>query len=362
MNKIKSLISLIFILLTISSSLNAAEKEKPLKLIFTPIIISGGNQSGHLPDEVSMIIQKYLLEEDFFLINDKFVLTDEITFNNCLKKQCAAQLKAITPEGIVILISVITTEVKIGEKKLSRYIVEDITETRYTVNVSTVDIQKEKYDLVYTSTFNNTVKLLDYAESTGEKIRDYYIKRKPAVRADAAAAEKGKASTDFYDITGVSLNLSMIYPFGRMSDIADYGYGYEIALNGLSKIFPYITINPGFSSYSMVSSNSNIKFAYMFLPELTFGYNIALTEKISLSPIAGIGYSLMLVDGKRANNPGSTGTNLYYNPEFKAGLEASYTLSEDYSLLFKTTICSIAERSSMLLFSSFNLGIRVNLK
>ncbi len=177
MNIIKLLILPIFLSLIFYLPL-ASEKDKLFTLIVSPVIISGDKKSGHLPDEVSMIIQKYLLEDVFFRINDKTVLNNKITIANCLKKECAAELKGITPEGVVIMISVTAVEIKTGEKRLSRYVVEDITEMRYTVHVSTADLQKEKYDLVFRSTYTNTSKLLDEAERIGEKIREFYIKEK----------------------------------------------------------------------------------------------------------------------------------------------------------------------------------------
>ncbi len=342
-----------------SSLLSAEENEKQERLAFTIITISDSIVSKSLINEATVNIRKHLTAEKFFLINDQATLTENITFNNCLKEQCAGQLARITPEGIGLLISITSEEIKIDEKHVSRYVIEDITETRYTIHAAAVDILNKKYDLEFKETFNSTAKLLNEADMIGKKIRDHYIKRKPLIKPEMK--EESRPS-DIYNLTGVSLNLSYMYPSGRFTDITDYGYGMETVLSGISPLIPFVTINPGISVYTMAPSNGNINSAHMFLPEITFGYNYNINEQITLTPDVGTGYSLMLIDGIVPDDPGSSGSSFYYNPEFKVGLGASYFLSQDYSLLFDASYHCIAERDSKLYFASFNFGIRMNLK
>jgi len=332
-------------------SVTAREADKPEKLVFTTITIPVSNVSDSLLNEVYNIIQKHLKGEEFFIINEKYTLSDDITFNNCIKKQCVRQLAGVTPDGVIVIISITSEEVKIGEKRLTRYMVEDLIEKRYILHIVSADLLKEKYDLEFTETFNNNSKLLNEADLIGGKIREYYMKRKPEIKPAC-----------LYNTTGVSLNISMIYPSGSFGNIADYGYGIDTVLNGFSPLLPAITINPGISFYSLESSESNINSAYMFLPEISFGYIFTLTKKITLSPVFGLGYSFMFIDGITDTDSGNSGTDFYYNPEFKVGIETSFILTENYSLLFDASYSCIAERSSILYFSSFNLGIRMNLE
>lgn len=341
------------------SLLSADETEKGERLTFTIITIAESTVSKSILNEAAVNIRKHFTGEQFFLINDQAALNEDITFNNCLRKQCAGELAGIAPDGIVIIISVTSEEVKIDEKHVSRYVIEDITETRYSINTAAVDLVNKKYDLEFKGTFNSTEKLLNEADQAGKKIRDYYIKRKPVTKPDVKEESK---PNDIYNITAASLNLTFMYPTGRFTDITDYCYGMEAVLSGVSPLIPFFTINPGISIYYMAPPAGNIDSGYMFLPEITFGYNFIINELITLTPGVGAGYSLMLIDGRVPDDPGSSGSNFYYNPELKAGIGALYKLSQDYSLLIDASYHCIAERGSMLYFAGFNLGIRMNLK
>jgi hypothetical protein len=362
MKKINLFIILIFLLIIYPVSITARENSKIEKLIFTTITIPSSGIPESLSGNISMTIQNHLKDEDFFVINSNYTKTEGITFPGCLKKQCIDKLKAVTSGGIIILVSVSTEVVKIGEKHISRYAVEDITETRYTIYAASVDQLNEKYDLQFTKTFTDTAKLIDEADRIGIKIRDFYIKRKPEKKVKNIENGNKNITQDYFDITGISLSLSTLYPSGKFTDISDYGYGAEIMLSGSSVLIPFITFNPGLSIYKLNPSSDNISSAYIFLPEISIGYNFNITDSINFTPLVGFGYSIMLIDGQTDNNPGSKTENIYYNPIFKGGAELSYSITKDYSFIFDASYNCIAEQSSVLLFSSFNMGIRMNLK
>ncbi|PKL17690.1 MAG: hypothetical protein CVV49_09875 [Spirochaetae bacterium HGW-Spirochaetae-5] len=361
MKNTKIFLLLLFILMAFFKSLNADEVEKVERLNFTLLKIPGAEASDSIRSDISKIIRKQLENEDFFIVNvdEQKNLYDKVNPDECIKKECVGELSSLASEGIVLMFSISSEEVKIGEKHVSRYVVEDLTEIRYTIQVAAVDVFNKKYDLMFTGTFNNTAKLYNEAGLIAKKITNYYIQRKPLIKNESKDTQN---SSNFYNIKGISINAAMIYPLSSFTDIADYGYGIGIVLSGTSPLIPNIMLDPGITFYNMEPSTSNIDSVYMFLPEITCGYNFILNEKITLTPIAGAGYSLMLIDGTVPDDPGSSGSNFYYNPEFKAGIEALYYLTQDYSLLFDVFYHCIAERDSMLFFSSFNFGLRMNLK
>ena len=363
-----SRLPLIAALLIFLFPLTLAAGEPTEQLAFAPVILKGNNITPALMNNVFIKIMKHLRSEEFFVINDRLAATDKISYDNCLKKQCITELAGITSGGIVVLISLSAEDVKTGERPISRYMTEDIKERRYTIHVATADIFKSEYDLVFKKTFNDTAPLMNEADLIGRAIKEYYIKRKPEARpevitgedlpAEAEEEEEEREPADLYDITGATLNLSVLSPFGIFSDIAERGFGIEAVLNGRSPVFPYITINPGITVYLLSPGTENIKSGYMILPEVTLGYNIQASEKIILAPVAGAGYSFMFIDGTTADGQG---VEFYYNPALRAGIEFLYMLAPGYSIFTEAAYRCIFESDSVLQSVNINMGIRMNL-
>lgn len=178
------------VLLIFSISLNAQELKEHNSLAFTPIKIPSEIVSDFFLDEVSGIIKKNLEGEPFFVIRDLYNQYSEITFNNCIKNQCTAELPNAVSEGIVIMIGINTYTLKTGERKVSRYVTEDITENRYTLYISTAEILKDHYDLEFSGTFKKKSQLLKEADLIGKKIRGFYIKRKPKTKKEVIETDK----------------------------------------------------------------------------------------------------------------------------------------------------------------------------
>ena len=128
-------------------------------------------------NDISAAIQKNLQKDEYFTVNDKFTPVESITFNNYITGRCVPELAKVIPEGIIILVAIKKGEVKVGEKQHSRYVVEDIIETRYTIYVSTVDLAAVRYDLKFRETVSDTARLADEADHIGKKIREFYINR-----------------------------------------------------------------------------------------------------------------------------------------------------------------------------------------
>lgn len=159
------------------------------KLVFTPVLIKS-DVPGPVLVDVSEIIQ-HSLQDDYFFINDRFTPEAGVTFNNYITGRCVTELAKVIPGGIIIMVAVKKGEVKVGEKQHSRYVVEDIIETRYTIYVSTVDLTAGRYDLRFRETVNDTVKLTDKADNIGKKIREFYIMKKPDGNPGAEGAVNG---------------------------------------------------------------------------------------------------------------------------------------------------------------------------
>ena len=160
------------------------EGEGVTKLIVTPVLIKSDVSVTSMND-VSAAIRKNLQGDDYFIVNEKFVPDVTITFNNYITGSCVTELAKVIPEGIIILVAIKKGDVKVGEIQHSRYVVEDIVETRYTIYVSTVDLIAGKYDLRFREMVNDTAKLTDEADLIGKKIREFYIRRKSEVKTDA---------------------------------------------------------------------------------------------------------------------------------------------------------------------------------
>lgn len=143
------------------------------KLLITQVQVAS-DVSVPFMDDVSSAIKRNL-QDDYFIVNDKFCPADKITFNNYITGRCVPDLARIIPGGIIILVAVKKGEVKVGEKQHSRYVVEDIIETRYTIYVSTVDLTAVRYDLKFRETVSSTAELADEADHIGKKIREFYI-------------------------------------------------------------------------------------------------------------------------------------------------------------------------------------------
>lgn len=357
----KFLIILICTLYVLSPPLKALEVKKQKRLDFTVIKIPGESSVDPILDEISLVIKKKLKDEKFFVINDLYNPDSDITFQNCIKKQCTLELPNAAAEGVVVLIAVKGVTVKTGRRQLSRYVEEDITETRYTLYVSTAEILKENYDLEFKDTFMGKAKLLNKADLIGKDIRDYYLKRKPVSFNKEAKTAETREPSRYYDITGVSLNVSRLRPMGSFKEITDTGYGGSITLNGALPALRDLTLNPGLYFYSLRSSGNKIDSGYMILPEIVSGYNFVIDEELGFSPFIGAGYSMMFAYNTPGGGAGSADKDFYYNPFLKAGIEGSYSLTGDFSLICSVTFNCLFGSDSLLYFRNFNLGIRMNL-
>lgn len=354
--------SILLVLCIILSPVFLAAKEstgKKEQLAFYPVTMTGNGISTSLMKKILNKITGPLSGENFFIINPAQPGSNKITAGKCLDNQCIAELAGITPDGIVIIISVTSEKVKTDEKVVSRYMAADMEGTRYTIHVATADILNKKYDLVFKKTLSGSDRLLDEAGVMGRAIKKFYIKRKPAevktVNDEPAADDSEKV--EFYTIPGTTFSISMLYPFGEFSNIAEYGIGAEAVLNGISPRLPYVAVDPGITVYWLSPGTDNIKSGYMILPEVTFGYNIRVSENFMLVPAAGAGYSFMFIDGTTSDG---SGMDFYYNPALRAGIEAVYLLSPGYSLFTAASYRCLFESDTILQSANINLGIRMN--
>lgn len=335
----------------------AVQKEH---LVFTPVTLTGSDISSSLMKKAVTKITDQLDGEDFFVINPAQSGSDKITPGRCLEKKCIPELAEIAPEGIVIIISVTSEKVKTDEKVVSRYMAADAEQNKYTIHVKTVDVLKKEYELTFTRTVYNSTLILKEADSIGKSIRKHYIKQKPPAVPVSKTGEdqpdKDDDAGDIFEIPGVFFNISMLFPFGEFSDIAEYGIGCGAALNSRFLPLPFISVNPGITFYWLSPGTENIESGYMVLPELTFGFNIQVSEAVILTPAFGAGYSFMFIDGTNAD---SSGMEFYYNPALKAGLEASYILSSGHLLFASGSYRCIFESDSLLQSAEIKTGIRV---
>ncbi len=161
-------IFLFFIILQFSAS---GEEQH---LTFTVIIIPGYDVPDYLNNSSYIKIRNPLKNEGYTIDDYHPDINKNISFDNCISRNCVQEIKKIFPDKIVIVISITAAEVKIGHKQLSRYLMEDITEIRYTIYVLTTDPLKDKYELTFKKTFLDSTKLLNEAGQIGLKIGEHY--------------------------------------------------------------------------------------------------------------------------------------------------------------------------------------------
>ncbi len=148
------------------------------RLLVTPVLVAS-DVSDHVLENVSHIIEKNLQVDDYFYINEGYAPESGISFNKYLTGSCLTDLASVIPGGIIILVAVKKARFKVGEKQHSRYVTEDLIETRYTLYVSTVDLSAGRYDLKFRETCSDPLKLSDQADYIGRKIREFYTGKKP---------------------------------------------------------------------------------------------------------------------------------------------------------------------------------------
>lgn len=152
----------------------AQEEAAARNLTFTVVTIPDFNVPEYLNKD-SIVRIKKPLKNKWNILNDyRPGLDENINFDNCVKRDCITEISNVFHQGIVIIISITASEVKTGEKHISRYLVEDITETRYTVYVFTAGSSDQKYDLTFRRTFLDSTRLLNEAELIGIKIAEFY--------------------------------------------------------------------------------------------------------------------------------------------------------------------------------------------
>ena len=165
------------LLLSASLPINGDDKAAVNKLTFTIAAIKEAAISNTFLNTVSETIKKHLKDEDSFLINNQTKNNERITFNNCIRNNCIDDLRNAAPNGIVILISLSAYEIKTGEKYISRYITENITETRFTLHVAAIDLAGAGNDLMFKKTSAQTEKIISEANIIGKEIGEFYLNK-----------------------------------------------------------------------------------------------------------------------------------------------------------------------------------------
>lgn len=158
----------------------SGEESSDRSLAFTVITIPGEDVPDYLSKDSTVKIKNPLKNQGFSIDDSRKGLNKNINFDNCIMRDCVRDLKDSFPEKAVIMISITASEVKTGQKQISRYLAEDITEMRYTIYVLTADPSKEKYGLTFKRTFLDPTRLLNEAAQIGIKISEHYSPKKHA--------------------------------------------------------------------------------------------------------------------------------------------------------------------------------------
>ncbi len=319
-----------------------------------PVIINNFTTSNlassHAVNAVS-IIRNNLSGKKFFIISPNEL---ELNLQDC-DKDCIYKISQMHPNALFISGSITRIENIIGEKRISKYLVEDLKEEKYLFTVKVINLQTNSTDIFFEREFPNTKEISLEAEKIAGEINQFYSIETP----DTPEIEQIEEKPPFFVYTGFSIMPAYLKTAGDYKNIADGGYGISSSLYASTSKLEQLYIALNINAFSLQNTQDRIDSAYMFSSHLVAGYKFNIYKNIKLSPLAGPGYTFHYIDGDR-NSTGSSTSDFYYNPSFIMGAETSWSFTENYELIFRPSWGIFFEENSNPHYMLLNLGIRKN--
>lgn len=171
---------LLFLSLLLAIQVSSADEgAKSGKVTFTLITLNESDVPDTVIKGASDRIKQTLKKEGYKIESYRPGFDENITFNHCIKRECVKELRDTAPNGINIIVSVTAQEVKTGQRRVSRYLVEDVTEKKYTIRVISSDPAKNRYDLNFKRALVDSDRINQDAEMIGAEIGKFYINSRP---------------------------------------------------------------------------------------------------------------------------------------------------------------------------------------
>lgn len=161
------------------------------------------------------------------------------------------------------------------------------------------------------------------------------------------------------------LNPGYIIPLGVLSDIGNNGYGAELSLTRKDFIMDGFEtgIMSGFYFINGkdLSENKSQNYNRFFILPLYFttGYNLSISEKITLIPEISIGaicFDIRYIDHSTGSESEADRHDRIFDPAVKAGVSMRYIFTESISASLSAGYTAALEKSGLVKFIVFNAG------
>lgn len=303
---------------------------------------------------VASLIKAGLSDNSFYFLQESDEVRVILSESDC-SLDCIEKLQKIYPDALVITGSVKRIENTIGEKKISKYLVEELKEEKYIFSVKVINLKKNQVDLLFEEEFPGIKELKTETARIALEINNFYKVEKPIVNEP----EKNEDKTPFLVLTGFSIMPAYLKTAGSYKKIAEQGYGLSAGLKASTSWIDNFFLGIRASSFMLTETKDKIDSAYMFSSHLIAGYTFDIYKSIKVSPLAGPGYIFHYINGTRGSTE-SKSSEFYYNPSFNAGVEISWLFAEKYEVIFLPSWGVFFEQNSNPHYMLLNIGIRKN--
>lgn len=357
---------LIAVLLQCASLVNAGDniiiyKNKPLSFVVFDFSTKAAPKG--FGAETSSVIKNSLTQEKSFNLIKPDENPAEKSIGPDCDAECLSDLNLKYTDSIFVTGSIAMYEIKTGEKKVSKYVVEDIKAEKYILTVNVIDLKSGKTDLSYKKEITTKVLVADEARVIASDIKDFYLK-KIAAKNDIPEEKPEKIKSDqIFIFRGLALMPAFLYSAGSYSNIADYGYGLSFNSNSGLARHKKIFFDLNFNAYLLSGTVKQIETALLSSVYLFSGYTFNPLNNFYISPSMGPGYNVHFIKGEK--NPSGAGGdadnnwNLYFNPSMNFGVEAAYSFNGGYDLIFRPSWSMVFEQKGFSSYMMLNLGVRM---
>lgn len=295
------------------------------------------------------------LSENYF-----YFIPEEKESNTILSKldcdsDCIIKLHSIYGDSIIITGSINRIENIIGEKKISRYLVEDLKEEKYIVTVKVINLKNNSIEHFFEKELFNTKDIETEVKIIAREINQFYKIETPVPHE----SEQIEIKSPFLILSGFSIMPAYLKTFGDYKNIAKEGYGISASLSASILRFEHLYLGLNINTILFPNTRGTIDSAYMFSPHLMAGYTFNIYKNIKLLSLAGFGYIFHYIDGGK-NITGSDNADFYYNPSLIMGMETSWSFAKNFELIFRPSWGIFFEQNNSFCYMLLNLGIRKN--
>jgi hypothetical protein len=146
-------------------------------------------------------------------------------------------------------------------------------------------------------------------------------------------------------------------PFSRYSEMTGTGYGAAIDARLKTGLETDLLFFVNVQAYFLTDLHPGLNTGALLPVSLSAAYSVLDTRVFHAAVFTGAGYSFHFVNDA-VTGPGR-GWQYYGNPSIAAGFEGAYSISSEHQIVFRPGWNMIFNRSGILHFAAFNLGLRM---